>query len=796
MKLLRLYVENFGKINNLELNFEDGINAITEPNAWGKSTLAAFIKVMLFGFESKKASALPESERSFYKPWQGGTYGGELDFSVGNRSYRISRTFGASERTDVCHVYDLQTMLESVDFAGNVGEILFDLDSNSFKRSVFIAQNDCASQSSDAINAKLGNLAENTNDINNYETAQSRLKEIVNALTPNRATGRIKKRTNMITELEQELKGYDAAVKSLEEFSEKRDLAEDKKNQLIQERDELANRLRLVSEDSRRRELQRRYRDLCADVVEKLEALEAFRETFPVGVPDEALLNAQIEKARELEQKRLQMEHLRFNDAEEAQYQNLSSMFTSAIPTEIEIDQMISRYGKVTDMKEDKFKLNASLEEKEKTSMVVDPFPDKPKPVNAFTVAGAIIGNIGILTFVATLVLFLLHKYPPYFMFIGVALILAATVIFVLANLNHRRSVRLYEDEVARVMQRQQEEIDEIGRIKDLAIGKENEITDLEEEVRQFLERFSVYCPATGYSGALYELKAQVKEYLRLHDRKQEYDRTEFACRDIVNKIAEFLGDWHLQLEEPYTQGLLEFQKELVRYRGVQKASAEATEKKNLFEREQDMADVELHVDPQDLDEINEQIAEYDSHLESVRAAIDQYQRQIEQLREQLDEYDERRGELATLLAKQEEDRHRFDIVSRTQEYLATAKEQFTARYMAPISNAFRKYYNRIIETQGDDWVIDAHIALKRREMGELRELTHLSAGYQDLIGVCMRLALVDAMYQEEKPFLVFDDPFVNLDEEKTKKGMELLNFVAEEYQLIYFTCHNSRTPT
>ena len=65
--------------------------------------------------------------------------------------------------------------------------------------------------------------------------------------------------------------------------------------------------------------------------------------------------------------------------------------------------------------------------------------------------------------------------------------------------------------------------------------------------------------------------------------------------------------------------------------------------------------------------------------------------------------------------------------------------------------------------------------------------------GYQDLLGICMRLALVDAMYPDEKPFLVLDDPFVNLDEEKVVHGNELLSKIAREYQILYFTCHSSR---
>lgn len=46
MKLISLHIDNFGQFNNFDYVFEDGINQIVEENGWGKSTLAAFIKVM------------------------------------------------------------------------------------------------------------------------------------------------------------------------------------------------------------------------------------------------------------------------------------------------------------------------------------------------------------------------------------------------------------------------------------------------------------------------------------------------------------------------------------------------------------------------------------------------------------------------------------------------------------------------------------------------------------------------------------------------------------------------------
>lgn len=41
MRLISCYIDGFGKLNNMEVQFEDGINTFVQDNGWGKSTLAA-----------------------------------------------------------------------------------------------------------------------------------------------------------------------------------------------------------------------------------------------------------------------------------------------------------------------------------------------------------------------------------------------------------------------------------------------------------------------------------------------------------------------------------------------------------------------------------------------------------------------------------------------------------------------------------------------------------------------------------------------------------------------------------
>jgi uncharacterized protein YhaN len=106
----------------------------------------------------------------------------------------------------------------------------------------------------------------------------------------------------------------------------------------------------------------------------------------------------------------------------------------------------------------------------------------------------------------------------------------------------------------------------------------------------------------------------------------------------------------------------------------------------------------------------------------------------------------------------------------------------------------FKKYIGMLTNAGTDAYYLDANANITKEEHGHQRDTRLLSAGYQDLIGFCLRISFVDAMFQAEKPFLILDDPFVNLDPVKTECGMKLLDQISSDYQIVYFTCHSSRT--
>ena len=104
MKLNRLYIENFGGLHQYALDFESDLTVIRKENGFGKSTLAEFIRAMFYGFP-RKGKTLDKSRRQKYTPWNGGTFGGNLEFEADGNRYRVEGIASHSESLEPMVVY-------------------------------------------------------------------------------------------------------------------------------------------------------------------------------------------------------------------------------------------------------------------------------------------------------------------------------------------------------------------------------------------------------------------------------------------------------------------------------------------------------------------------------------------------------------------------------------------------------------------------------------------------------------------------------------------------------------------
>ena len=94
MEIKELYIKNFGKFSEQHFLIQEGIHIFYGENEYGKSTIYAFIKAMLFGLERARGKAALNDEFRRYEPWDNPNYyAGVIRFRCGERFFRLERRF-------------------------------------------------------------------------------------------------------------------------------------------------------------------------------------------------------------------------------------------------------------------------------------------------------------------------------------------------------------------------------------------------------------------------------------------------------------------------------------------------------------------------------------------------------------------------------------------------------------------------------------------------------------------------------------------------------------------------------
>ena len=183
MRIKSVDITSFGGLKNKHIDFSDGFNVIYGENENGKSTVAAFIKMMFYGTERGSAQ-ISKNPRKKYAPWDDSKMAGSIEFEQNGRNYRLDREFKSSNTTDKVTLTDLDLGEKTV-AAPDFGKTVFGLSSAAFERSVFIRntgipENDPSAESE--INSKLSNIALSGDETVSYNTVNSRIEKAKNVL--------------------------------------------------------------------------------------------------------------------------------------------------------------------------------------------------------------------------------------------------------------------------------------------------------------------------------------------------------------------------------------------------------------------------------------------------------------------------------------------------------------------------------------------------------------------------------------------------------------------------------------
>lgn len=94
MKILRLDLISFGKFNNCSLELQDNFNLIYGLNESGKTTISKFIEGVFYGFVKPylKRTVFTEDYEK-YRPWNGKSYEGSILVEKDGKNYVVYRNF-------------------------------------------------------------------------------------------------------------------------------------------------------------------------------------------------------------------------------------------------------------------------------------------------------------------------------------------------------------------------------------------------------------------------------------------------------------------------------------------------------------------------------------------------------------------------------------------------------------------------------------------------------------------------------------------------------------------------------
>ncbi len=219
MKIRNASIQSFGKLKDRSFTFSDGINIITGENESGKSTLARFVRFMLYGYTTPRAASLAENDKKRFSPWDGSSSHGEMQIETDDKTfYTLVRDQGARASFSTTDSSGVPV------FKGiPAGEALFSLSADTFDKTAFIGSGDVLFEDAAALSGAIKNMVFAADSAVDSEAALKRLDALRRSILGK--TGRtgqlcelreerdaLRTREASLKEVHRELLGADAAL--------------------------------------------------------------------------------------------------------------------------------------------------------------------------------------------------------------------------------------------------------------------------------------------------------------------------------------------------------------------------------------------------------------------------------------------------------------------------------------------------------------------------------------------------------------------------------------------------------
>ncbi len=186
--LEKIEILSFGKLKQVVLQVSEGLQVLTAPNESGKSTVAAFLRFVFYGYPDSRKKELTENDKKLYTPWDSPISEGSVILKKDGVRYRVFRSVQGAKETCVITCVETGKVLTQLQ---NAGEYFFGVSEEVFSRTLFFRQLTLP-QSKDGVMAEqLQNIAVSADEQVSSRRAMEQIIKAKNDLKGRGGNGRI-----------------------------------------------------------------------------------------------------------------------------------------------------------------------------------------------------------------------------------------------------------------------------------------------------------------------------------------------------------------------------------------------------------------------------------------------------------------------------------------------------------------------------------------------------------------------------------------------------------------------------